>query len=51
VEQVKLSRFPTNRIDYDGATGKMTFVFMPTGIQTLAAESDPFIDTVIQPES
>jgi len=49
--RAKLARLLMNKIDYDGAIGKMTSVFMSTGIQILAAESDPSLDTFIQTAS
>jgi site-specific DNA recombinase len=51
VEQARITQLLINKIDYDGAMGKMTIVFQPTGIQTMAAEVDTAIDTVIQPDS
>jgi len=48
VEQARIVQLLINKIDYDGATGKMTIAFKPKGIQALAAEVNMAIDTATQ---
>ncbi|MBA3480191.1 MAG: hypothetical protein H0T51_00115 [Pirellulales bacterium] len=37
-EQVRVVQLLVERVDYDGATGKVSITFHPSGIKTLADE-------------
>ncbi len=44
-EQVRVVQLLVERIDYDGATGKLAITFRPAGVRTLATEQTPATGT------
>jgi len=44
-EQARVVQLLVERIDYDGATGKLAMTFRPAGVRTLAVEQTPATGT------
>jgi len=44
-DQARVVQLLVERIDYDGATGKLSMTFRPAGVRTLAAEQTPATGT------